>query len=316
MSFALAKDAAEKTLLKISGVVGVGGSADKINVYIEGSPNFNAIPSTIAGYSVEIRKVGHIKALYRSMAQELVFPLEAARTARVRPIPGGVSIGHPSVTAGSLATAIMFGGTQYGLGNNHIIAATSTRQYARARIGDTILQPGRVDGGSAPNDVIGTLDRYVPLDELGQNLVDCALFKPTSPDLLSADIIGLEPFKGFKKAAVDMPLVKSGRTSGVTTGKIADIDATIMVDYGTFSTTFRHQIITDFMASPGDSGSLSMDQGDYAAVGLIFAGSEYITLHNHITDVMRTLTRGALGIALPLGLVSIPIGLGLILGLS
>ncbi len=312
MSYALAKTAAEQALLKQKGVVGVGGTEEKIRVYVEGSPGFDVIPRSIAGYDVEIVKVGHVKALTLVQEEELAAPMEAARAARVRPVPGGVSIGHPLVTAGTNATALPLGGTLYGLSNNHVLAAVSTLQAARARIGDVVLQPGRVDGGVAPGDVIGTLYRYVPLNEFGVNLVDCALFKPTSPDLLSMDIMGLAPFSGFKRAEVGMAISKSGRTSGVTAGKVADVDATMSVDYGTFQATFRHQIVSDFMASPGDSGSLTMDPSDYAAVGLVYAGSEYITMHNHIGDVLGSLVgvRAVLGPRL-LGLLSIPFGVAL-----
>lgn len=313
MSFKQVKKIVEPSLLKTPGVVGVGGTAEKIHVYVEGSPEFNGLPRSIAGYTVEVIKVGHVKALNMS-AQELVAPLEAERTMRVRPVPGGVSIGHPSVTAGTMGTAINIGGVLCGLSNNHILAAVSTLQYARARIGDVVLQPGKIDGGKEPDDVVGSLYRYVSLNELGYSFVDCALFKPASPDLLSPDILGIRPFTGIKEANAGMQIIKSGRTSGVTTGKVIDVDATMTVDYSLFQATFKHQIVSEFMASPGDSGSLTMDLEDYAATGLVYAGSEYITLHNHIQDVINAFQVTPPPILEPslLTLLGIPVGLGLI----
>jgi len=315
MSFQNVKSLVEPNLMKIKGVIGVGGTAEKIRIYVEGSPGFDALPRSIAGYAVEIVKVGHVKALSTMVQeQELAASLDAERMARIRPCLGGISIGNPKITAGTLGTAISFGGTLYGLSNNHVLAAVSTLQAARAKAGDVILQPGRADGGSSPDDIIGTLYSYVPLNELGSNLVDCAIFKPTSPDMLSTDILGLRPFNGSKKAEVEMQLVKSGRTSGVSTGKALDIDATMSVDYGNFTATFKHQIVSDFMASPGDSGSLTMDPLDNSAVGLVYAGSEYITMHNHIGDVFSALTAGAIGpegVPSRIRLMSVPFGVAL-----
>jgi hypothetical protein len=42
------------------------------------------------------------------------------------------------------------------------------------------------------------------------------------------------------------------------------------------------------MAAGGDSGSLLMDR-NLRAVGLLFAGSPRITIHNHIADVETAL---------------------------
>jgi len=320
MSFQNVKALSEPSLLAVKGVVGVGGSKEKIRVYVEGSPGFDVLPRSIAGYDIEIIKVGHIRALSMlplNREQELAVALGGERTTRIRPVVGGTSIGHSAITAGTLGSAIELGGTLYGLSNNHILAAVSTLQYARASIGDVILQPGRADGGIDPDDVIGTLAKYVPLNESGTNLVDCAIFKPTSPDMLSSDILGLAPFNGFREAVVGMSLIKSGRTSGISEGKVLDVDATMSVDYGNFTAVFRHQIVSEFMASPGDSGSLAMDVEDYAAVSLIYAGSEYISMHNHIGDVVDALLAGSVyaSSASRLGLLSIPFGLAVVASL-
>ena len=51
---------------------------------------------------------------------------------------------------------------------------------------------------------------------------------------------------------------------------------------------YRHQIITTGCPRGGDSGSLLMDS-DLNAVGLLFAGSALIAIHNHIADVETAL---------------------------
>jgi hypothetical protein len=42
------------------------------------------------------------------------------------------------------------------------------------------------------------------------------------------------------------------------------------------------------MSDGGDSGSLLLD-GDFRAVGLLFAGSPMVTVHNHIGNVAAAL---------------------------
>ena len=51
---------------------------------------------------------------------------------------------------------------------------------------------------------------------------------------------------------------------------------------------FVDQIITSAVSRPGDSGSLVMDR-DNRAVGLLFAGSERVSVCNRIEHVIRLL---------------------------
>ncbi len=59
-----------------------------------------------------------------------------------RPAPGGVSVGHPDITAGTLGVWAGVGSTKYILSNNHIIANQND-----ANLEDDILQPGVYDWG-------------------------------------------------------------------------------------------------------------------------------------------------------------------------
>ncbi|MEM2189591.1 MAG: hypothetical protein QXG35_09740, partial [Nitrososphaerota archaeon] len=78
---------------------------------------------------------------------------------------------------------------------------------------------------------------------------------------------------------VGMRVWKSGRTSGVNRGEILATNASVWVNYGDRVRLMRDQIVTTFMARPGDSGSLLLTEDD-RAVGLLFAGSSSITVHN------------------------------------
>jgi len=277
----------EPGLLRTPGVTGVSHLDDRLRIYVEGTPD--VFPRHIEGVRVEVVKTGKITAL--SLMNVPWFTPQAAmtlsRTQRIRPVPGGVSVGHPKITAGTLGTALTIGGTKYGLSNNHIFAAASTDMNPRARIGDIILQPGIYDGG-IESDTIGSLAWYQPMYEQGMNLVDAALMLPADPSLLSDDILGIGPPTGLATAKLEEVVQKSGRTTAVTQARVLDVDATVKVSYGEYSLTFTNQIISDFMASGGDSGSALLNM-DRKIVGLLFAGSEYVTVHNHIGNVMAAI---------------------------
>ena len=81
---------------------------------------------------------------------------------------------------------------------------------------------------------------------------------------------------------------KSGRTTGHTFGMIEDIGASMMISYGNRTALFDNQLVTTAMSQGGDSGSLVLDQQN-RAVGLLFAGSDRVTLCNPIQEVFKLL---------------------------
>lgn len=289
----------EPSLLRRPGITGVGNVGNILRIYVEGTDT--DFPAKIDNFPVEIFKTGKIKALnqpsYYMQSDAVtgapwIVPLTSVdplRTRRYRPIPGGVSIGHPSITAGTHGVSLRFLGIPDGLSNNHVLAAGSTLQFPKANIGDSILQPGPADGGTMA-DAVGTLSWYQPIDTENSNLVDAALWRPSSPDLMSDEILDIGVPRGLGTVQVGDVIQKSGRTSGYRTAEVIDINATFSVGYGSFEATFHNQIITDVIGDPGDSGSAVLDMGGPNLVGLLFAGSKYITIHNHIRNVL-----GAIG---------------------
>ena len=83
---------------------------------------------------------------------------------RFRPAPGGVSIGHYLITAGTLGCYVTKGNKKYILSNNHVLANSND-----ASIGDAILQPGPTDGGRNPQDKIATLHDFVKIEFQGSS---------------------------------------------------------------------------------------------------------------------------------------------------
>ncbi len=226
--------------------------------------------------------------------EEVVTPELLRR--RVRPAMGGYSVGHFRVTAGTLGTCCYdltpfpsIPPKYYILSNNHVLANSNY-----ARIGDPILQPGRVDGGRYPQDVIARLSRFVPIrfisrDSAPCNYVDAAIAEGNFEDL-NREIYWV----GYMKRLYAAPKIgdivqKTGRTTNFTTGRVTNINATVNVNYGGGRVAkFCRQIITTRMSAGGDSGSCVTDREE-GAVGLLFAGSATRTILNNILYVQAQL---------------------------
>lgn len=213
-------------------------------------------------------------------------------TRRVRPAMGGYSVGHYKITAGTIATCCYdlspfpaVPGKYYILSNNHVLANSNN-----ANLGDVILQPGPFDGGQITNDEIARLTRYVPIQfhtptTKPLNLVDAAIAEGHFHDLSREVYWGGYVKDLYTAPAVNDILQKTGRTTGFTTGKVTNINATVDVNYGGGRVArFRNQIVTTRMGAPGDSGSLVMNLDEHA-VGLLFAGSATRTIINNILFV-------------------------------
>lgn len=235
------------------------------------------VPANVGGVTTDVIEVGRPEAL--------VF------NARVRPALPGFSLGHHDITAGTFGCVVQdlrkSGGDDYLiLSNNHVLANTN-----RVKPGDLILQPGPFDGGVYPADGIATLERYEPIvfGANGLNLVDAAVARQTFSRNITSSIIGIAMPTGINQALVGNAVIKAGRTTQVTVGVVIATNATVLVGYGAAGVAqFRHQILTTPMAAGGDSGSLLMNAG-LNAVGLLFAGSAFITIHNHMADVETAL---------------------------
>lgn len=234
-----------------------------------------------------------------------------------RPAQPGISIGHHAITAGTLGLLVQRDGVPYILSNNHVLANCNN-----AKAGDAIYQPGPTDGGAAP-DRIATLADFEPLDygqkagecsiagglaswlnalakltgsshrlepmqvTPGDNLMDVALARPLSPDLVTPAVLDVGPLTGVAEPQLGMAVQKVGRTTGLTQGVVTQIDVTVNVDYSGRSVRFVNQMFASPMSAPGDSGSGILDM-ERRAVGLLFGGSDRATI---FTPLQRILDR-------------------------
>lgn len=111
--------------------------------------NAERIPRQIDDLPTDVYEIGYVEALNTSPQ------------ARFRPtIPSGVSMGHQAISAGTLGVTVKDRdtGEKLLLSNNHVFANSND-----ASPGDSILQPGPMDGGNFPADIVARLERYVPL---------------------------------------------------------------------------------------------------------------------------------------------------------
>jgi hypothetical protein len=226
-----------------------------------------------------------------------VFRAGADRTGATRPAPVGFSIGHPDVTAGTLGARVTDGSNVYVLSNNHVIANSNN-----SVIGDGILQPGAVDGGVAPRDVIGTLHDFEPIrfdrrNRSSTNAMDAAIALVDPSDVSGAtpaDEGYGAPGTTVVPATLGLGVQKYGRTTGHTFGTVTEIDVTVSVCYAGFifcnsSATFQNQIGISHgtFSDGGDSGSLIVTDGaGNNPVALLFAGSDLRTIASPIQPVL------------------------------
>jgi len=275
-------------LMGIPGVVGhgVGISSNgepviKIFVARAGIPG---IPAALEGVPTKVEVTGMVIAY-------------ADPTARFdRPVPIGVSTGHPDITAGTIGCRVTTDGTDvYALSNNHIYANEND-----ANIGDNELQPGPYDGGQDPGDAIGTLFDFEPiLFDGSNNTIDAAIAISSESDLGCStpdDGYGTPSSTIVEEPSLDLNVQKYGRTTGLTQGVVDAINVTVDVCYqtkGPFLCTKLARFVQQISITPGtfaaggDSGSLIVtDDVNNNPVGLLFAGSSTRTIANPIGLVL------------------------------
>jgi hypothetical protein len=195
-----------------------------------------------------------------------------------RPVPIGISTGHPDITAGTIGCRVKdASGNVYALSNNHVYAASNN-----ASIGDNVLQPGTYDGGVDPDDAIGTLADFEPIKFDGSdNTIDAAIASSTTSLLGNATPAGGygTPSSTIVGAVLGQQVQKFGRTTQLTQGVITGVNVTLSVGYGPGKTAklVKQIIVEDWtrFIGGGDSGSLLVtNDTDCNPAGLLFAGNE------------------------------------------
>ena len=286
------KRAVEDGLLARPGVVGVD-IAEKLRaghatgrlaivVHVEVKRSLDelgpgeAVPGEIEGVPTDV-VVHHV-----GLEPTVVAP-EAPQ--RVRPLAGGVSFGplDPVIAPsdggarlrsvnGTLGLIVTEPGTgrTMALTNWHVAAGDGLED-----VGSPWLQPALADEGT-PTDRVGALARGVLTDRVDAAVVALAPGVPWFPG-----IVGIGAVTGWAYAQVGTHVRKHGRTTGLTSGVVASVDFTTVVDFGpgTGRRILRDQLriepdggVERFSAG-GDSGSVVVDDAG-RVLGLHWSGED------------------------------------------
>lgn len=305
------QEAHTPAFLRMQGVVGTaitaGADGKPAIMILTESAMGSRLPQTIDGYAVIENVTGKLHA-YRGGGG-------SSHTAKqTPPIQLGTSGGNVNDIAngyccsGTLGALVTKGGSQYILSNSHVFAGdvVSGGNGRVAQIGDDVNQPGLVDNSCSSSNTnivadVSSLSTLYPPNSTPN--VDCSIAQvrsgmvATNGSILEIGTISASTVGAFVGQAVK----KSGRTTGLTRGKISALNATVTVGYedecagNSFNKTFTGQIIvgqhgSGFLNS-GDSGSLMVEDvtTNPRAVGLLYAGSSTSAVANPIGDVLSHL---------------------------
>lgn len=229
------------------------------------------LPEEIEGLPVDVVAAGRPQNQHADVA----VALQVDPKKQVRPLVGGISISgsKPGEGTGTLGYFVERDGKRCLLSCAHVLKASVTH----------VIQPGRVDGGKDPDDLVAELATSILDPDAG---VDAAVAVLGAKSKLELNELGT--VTGTATVAKDDIVRKSGRSSGLSTGKVDQPSVTVKFGDG----TFRHQIAIVGTPKPfsvgGDSGSLVVDK-DLKAVGLLKGGGDDMSYANPIAAVLTKL---------------------------
>jgi hypothetical protein len=244
--------------------------------------------------------VEHLPVQQALATRRMTTTIEAGTTpaqhqARHRPVIGGLQISPLGANfVGTLGCLVRRGTQVFVLSNNHVVADTN-----RLPIGKEIVQTF----GMAPADVFARLADFEtirfpqPGGATPRNRMDAAIAAVTAPNLVRiGTMFGIPNYTPQLLAPRPaMAVTKSGRTTGVTSGRITAIRVNgVTVNYGTVQNpvigTFDNCVQISAPAGvsfsrPGDSGSAILDEATGRPVALLFAGNGTSTTACDLTAV-------------------------------
>lgn len=321
-----AQEAHAARLLELENVIGVG-----TGLRVKGGKLTNQIcVQVLVRRKVPLRQLGARSLVpsalsadggdIRTDVLDIGLPAAQQDTGRYRPVPAGCSIGpEASVSAGTLGgfACDNTDDTIVLLTNNHVISNLDAQPALRR-----VVQPGRLDGGVLPGDVIGSLKRDVQVNTVA-NVPGAPMppFSVADAAIASVDVdrtdqirqLNVPAIYEIQAPALNMSVQKRGRTTRLTTnGRVTTINVTQLLGYRNGTRLGRIQnsfIITstdgNMFSDRGDSGSLILNQargqlnGTFPVVGLLYGGGTNglgtpITIANDINAVFGALNLGTI----------------------
>lgn len=99
-----------------------------------------------------------------------ITPLSASpRASRVRPLMAGVSLGNANITAGTLGAFGKYNGEIVLISNAHVLTDKPESPYPPSN--PNVLQPGPIDGGIEPRDIVAKYHSHVQVKTMRES--DC-----------------------------------------------------------------------------------------------------------------------------------------------
>ena len=240
------------------------------------------LPAEFEGFPVDVEETGIFKA------QADPNPLDP-----LNPVVPGCSIGYALPggfvsNAGTLGALLTDGTGFFLLSNNHVLA-----DLGNIPVGTPVVQPGRLDGGLAPEHEVGDLSRVEPLSPQVWNRMDVAIASVRPGRPMSAEIIQLGRPEGVTEPLARMPVEKYGKSTRYRAGTITSVDADVPVDYGGVTYWFLDQVVIEgtggIFSDGGDSGALVLDRNTGKAVALLFAGTSTYSLASPLPLILSRL---------------------------
>jgi endonuclease G len=177
-------------------------------------------------------------------------PEKSVRKRRLDPIVPGISIGHVESTAGTLGCLVKDTAT----GQLRLLSNWHVLQGETGEIGDQLVQPGPFDDNRVDQDVCGTLIRSF-LGLAGDCALGDLLNRQAAEEIFELGV----PVRQIGDPELDDRVVKSGRTTSVTYGRVTRVHTISKLSYGSKG----EQQIGGFEIGPdgthpADNGEISM----------------------------------------------------------
>ena len=290
-----------RCLLSLPNVVGVGLGHKWINgvntlepclhVLVENKMN----PSYISNQHLIPKAYMGIKTDVLDLEMSTTNPPPSSNNnlnSKIRPLEGGYGIcsfnKEYAFGSGTIGCIVMKKGIvsndHFILSNYHVLVKNKKKL--------SVMQPPPSGGGSV-KDKIGTVTDFVhikPHSEIHSytNYVDCAIAKISS-SLKSNKIALVGKVTGVSEVSLELKVKKVGKTSGLTHGIVTSIGATIVTKIDGQKATFKDQIIATTSSSPGDSGSVLLNEKNEVVGLLMGENTQGKSSFNDINTVFKLL---------------------------
>jgi hypothetical protein len=268
-----------------AGGTSTAGTIDNTGLYT--APSAIPNPSTVS-----VTAVSQADSTQSGNAAVTIGDVTINQGSQAVPIKLGTSGGNENdkttkfCCSGTLGSLVVRAGTFYILSNSHVLARSG-----QAVAGEPVDQPGLVDTNCSPKTLVANFTQAAPLQNGPMN-VDAAIaaivtgqVDTTGAILQLGTVSGgipqpAPPANTVATAAINMPIAKSGRTTGLSCGTVQATNVSVSVDYSTScggATTstivYDNQVLTSGnFSDAGDSGSLIVEATTAQPLALLYAG--------------------------------------------